>query len=159
MCKHAHVYAHVCHTRYICGYTYAWKNVFYTGRAPALCTVSVLHSSNNLFGIIDIGAHKPLWLQAPFIYFMYIIPATSVLYSSPLYMICMSLGNKDHFIVIVIAIVINGFSSTSVVKSCINKMWCFAMWIRHDMCLISQSHTVNGINYIKLYFTLTITCI
>ena len=32
---------------------------------------------------------------------MYIISATSVLYSSPLYMICMSLGNKDYFIVIV----------------------------------------------------------
>ena len=35
---------------------------------------------------------------------MYIISATSVLYSSPLYMICMSLGNKDYFIVIVIVI-------------------------------------------------------
>ena len=55
-----------CVDRYICGYSYAWKNVFYTGRAPALCTVSVLHSLNNLLGIIDIGAHKPLWLQAPF---------------------------------------------------------------------------------------------
>ena len=38
---------------------------------------------------------------------MYIISATSVLYSSPLYMICMSLGNKDYFIVIIIAIVIS----------------------------------------------------
>ena len=63
---HAYVYENVCHTRYICGYTCAWKKVFYTGRAPALCTVSVLHSQNNLLGIIDIGAHKPLWLQAPF---------------------------------------------------------------------------------------------
>ena len=41
-----------------------------------------------------------------FIYFMYIISTTSVLYSSPLYMICISLGNEDYFIVIIIVIVI-----------------------------------------------------
>ena len=65
-CVNMYMYMHVCHMRYLCGYTCAWKKVFYTGRPPALCTVSVLHSQNNLLCIIDIGAHKPLWLQAPF---------------------------------------------------------------------------------------------
>ena len=109
MCKHVYVFAYVCHMRYICGYTCAWKKVFYTGRAPALCTGSVLHPQNNMFGIIDIGAHKPQWLQAPlpgFIYFMYISSTTSVLYLTPLYMNCMSPGNKHCFIVIIIVIVI-----------------------------------------------------
>ena len=62
-------------------------------------------SSSTLHGMIDIWAYKPRWLQSllpGFIYFMYISSTTSVLYSTPLYMKRMSLGNKDYLIVVVI---------------------------------------------------------
>ena len=72
-----------------------------------------LPNPNNLLGIIDIGAHKPLWLQAPFARFFYIpcILVLPFLFSTQVHlnMNCISLGNKDYFIVIVI--VTNGLAS------------------------------------------------
>ena len=66
-CLNMLMYMHMCAIRGIyVGIHVHERKMFYTRRAPALCTVSVLHSPNNLLGIIDIGAHKPLWLQAPF---------------------------------------------------------------------------------------------
>ena len=47
-------------------HTCAWKEEHWIKRVPALCTVSALHYKNNLFGIVDIGAHKPWWLHVPF---------------------------------------------------------------------------------------------
>ena len=73
-----------------------------------LCTVSVLHSQNNLLGIIDIGAHKPQCMaSSPLCQVLYISCILALpLYSSPLYMNCMSLGNKLCFIVIAIVMFI-----------------------------------------------------
>ena len=66
-CVNMYMYMHMCAIRGI--YVDIHVQVFYTRRPPAFCTVSLLHSQNNLLGKIDIGAHKPLGLQAPFVRF------------------------------------------------------------------------------------------
>ena len=66
-CVNMYMYMHVCAIWgiYVDIHVHERK-CFILEDTPALCTVSVLHSQNNLLCIIDIRAHKPLWLQAPF---------------------------------------------------------------------------------------------
>ena len=67
----------------------------------------VLRPYNTVTGLLDFGAHKP-WLQAPFasfILFSHVICGLS--FVNLRMMNCVSLGNKEYFIVIVIIIVIH----------------------------------------------------
>ena len=100
------VYTYVCHMRYICGYTCAWKKCFILEELQPsalflFCTPNTICLVSLISGHISHDGFKPP--LTGFIYLMYISFTTSVLYSSPLYMNCMSLGNKDYFIVIIIA--------------------------------------------------------
>ena len=62
----------------------------------------VLHPWNTVTSLLDIGAHKP-WLQAPFARFILFTHVICIIYFVNLLMMnCISLGNKEYFIVIVI---------------------------------------------------------
>ena len=59
---------------------------------------------NTVTSLLDIGAHEP-WLQAPFARFILFTHVICIIsFVNLLMMNCISLGNKEYFIVIVIVI-------------------------------------------------------
>ena len=83
MCTHVYVCAYVFFLRYTYDiHVHERKSIklkeFQHSALFQLCT-----PKNNLFGIIDIGAHKPWWLHVPFagsICFMYNSPITGFVF-------------------------------------------------------------------------------